>query len=775
MPAILAVLALVYAFGYLSHSAVPGNNPTYPLGWWGWFDQSMYLRAAQAFSRFDMDPAKHWYPPGYALLGAPFRSAMPGHLFFFPDLACFLLAFLGFASFSRHFAVGRLWAAALFLLPLLDRRLVDAWVVPWTSTPSSALQWVLLAMVAAHVMSERLVLGRAVAMGLVAGLIVVFRPTDVVAAGASIGCAALFDLVVRRPRLAGPLAMVAGGVAVLLLYLSLYLRIYGWHLSDYLAHSQRLGFYYGTLGFKAYTLLMDPRAWFGVDPDHWHEGLFQRAPWLVFGLAGILAGWALLVGRQRLLWAALVAAVVLSTANYLAYIDLLATGIWRYGNVHYLKWTYPGMALLGFVVLREAAVGRRRLALAGCAAALMLCCLRIVPRAAAEGEDYRMALLAGPKADWGQAYFEQPLLRDALGELPKWVASRSFPLSNGIRVLSIRRDFQGRLAWADGDGLGPITGEQRYKAQTDEPMQRLVFANQLRGLAALSVVGSHWVGVHFADPKAFAQATATPFETGPVSDLFGVFSQPWFNFGPFGVALFFLISGLVIPISLGSHTRKSFLVARLMRIYPTYVAGLAIGAAAVFASARYWGLPMPFGWSLLAMNAALVMDLVGRVSIDLVNWTLATELKFYVLMLLAAPLIRRGSLAALFCLAALTLGYNLIWSAHGFGRLQDRYAGPFGMASLEALSVGFMLIGVVFSYHVRGQIGGAAAILAVALLFAMFGYGWQHSVAGPGLWPVGVNYLQGLMVFTTAYLARGWFRPSAFRFTRSMRCWVSAS
>ena len=100
-------------------------------------------------------------------------------------------------------------------------------------------------------------------------------------------------------------------------------------------------------------------------------------------------------------------------------------------------------------------------------------------------------------------------------------------------------------------------------------MQRLIFANQSRGLAALSVVGSHWVGVYFGSPDSVAAATATPLETGPVPALFGVFAQPWFNFSPFGVALFFLISGLVIPISLDNHNRAGFTLARALRIFPT--------------------------------------------------------------------------------------------------------------------------------------------------------------------------------------------------------------
>ncbi len=53
-------------------------------------------------------------------------------------------------------------------------------------------------------------------------------------------------------------------------------------------------------------------------------------------------------------------------------------------------------------------------------------------------------------------------------------------------------------------------------------------------------------------------------------------ANPWFMPGPFGVALFFLISGLVIPFSFDRHRTGAFLLARLLRIYPTYLAALLI-------------------------------------------------------------------------------------------------------------------------------------------------------------------------------------------------------
>eukprot|EP01035_Chromulina_nebulosa_P034043 gene34043-45631_t len=59
-------------------------------GWWSWSDQFRYLRAATAWAGGDLDPAQHWYWPGYPLLAAPFVGLTPAQPFLIPDLLCLL-------------------------------------------------------------------------------------------------------------------------------------------------------------------------------------------------------------------------------------------------------------------------------------------------------------------------------------------------------------------------------------------------------------------------------------------------------------------------------------------------------------------------------------------------------------------------------------------------------------------------------------------------------------------------------------------------------------
>ncbi len=81
-------------------------------------------------------------------------------------------------------------------------------------------------------------------------------------------------------------------------------------------------------------------------------------------------------------------------------------------------------------------------------------------------------------------------------------------------------------------------------------MERVRFANQLRGVAALMVACSPLVGVVWLMPDVVSLVTATPTQTDTVPGIVGLVVYPWVNLGLLEVGVFFLISGLVIPFSL---------------------------------------------------------------------------------------------------------------------------------------------------------------------------------------------------------------------------------
>jgi hypothetical protein len=433
------VLTLLYTRRYLAFPQLPGNQSAYPLGWWGWFDQSKTLESARALAHLDFAAAHHWYPLGYAILGALFGDADHAHDFFFVDLGLLLAAYLGFVAFTRRCHVTAGWSVVLFLAAAAaDHKLFDQWVIPWNTTATAGLIWLLLATTAAHLDGVR----RPFMLGLLAAAIPLARPTEAVLAAPCVLAALLADVHARRLGRREVLRFMAGVGVVVVPYAALYLRIYGPHPTEYMVISRRLGFTLYDLGWKAYVILVEPRFWF-MDG----EGLLHRVPWMALGIAGIVP--ALWRGRGPALLALL---LVIHGVLYLSYVDLLPTAFWRYDNVHYFGWTFPGYALLAWLLVRDLVGGvggvRRMVGGAALAVTAVLLCVHLNPVPAATGEPAKMLDFTAVPPHFDVAYFGPWVLRDNAGDIDDITMMRGVPTPGGLRVLALRRPFLGDVAWA---------------------------------------------------------------------------------------------------------------------------------------------------------------------------------------------------------------------------------------------------------------------------------------------------------------------------------------
>jgi peptidoglycan/LPS O-acetylase OafA/YrhL len=276
---------------------------------------------------------------------------------------------------------------------------------------------------------------------------------------------------------------------------------------------------------------------------------------------------------------------------------------------------------------------------------------------------------------------------------------------------------------------------------------KFIFANQLRGLAAMLVVMTHYFGTFFAEQELLAARTFSPnlhLVPAPWVHLFELEYQ-----GPFGVGIFFLISGFVIPYSLQKTSKAGFLLNRILRIYPTYAVCLGIGTLAILASARYWGQAFSYQPRVLLANAALVHNLLNLPSMDAVNWTLSIEVKFYLLAAL-------GTAAFFSRKPWWQLGFQLfaIWATW---YCSDPASWVLWMMELNYIM--FMLIGVLFHQHATGLISTRALCWRALLSLAVFSLTWS---IGPqrGQFPaVTVWYYLALAVFALSYALRARFRP----------------
>jgi peptidoglycan/LPS O-acetylase OafA/YrhL len=287
---------------------------------------------------------------------------------------------------------------------------------------------------------------------------------------------------------------------------------------------------------------------------------------------------------------------------------------------------------------------------------------------------------------------------------------------------------------------------------------RMIFANQLRGLAALSVLVSHFAGVFWGMRDFIGLSTSSPPIEGVTPGVVVLLSNPWFNYGPFGVGIFFLLSGLVIPLSLVRHTRASFMAARLLRIYPTFLVTLLIEMAVLHASAAYWHRPFPFSNWQIAENALLIHTSLGQPVIDLVNWTLCIEMKFYLFMALFAPQIRSGRPLPLFCVAGAILAVHLAVARGLFGSAMPNGPGFWQASSYESLFLIYMFIGVLFSFHHRRQLSTPWLLAGITTLFIIFSVCWPLSSIGSQFPVAWFNYGYAFALFAVFYSLRSYAR-----------------
>jgi peptidoglycan/LPS O-acetylase OafA/YrhL len=144
---------------------------------------------------------------------------------------------------------------------------------------------------------------------------------------------------------------------------------------------------------------------------------------------------------------------------------------------------------------------------------------------------------------------------------------------------------------------------------------RLAFLDALRGVAALTVFLSH------------AAERVSPFLQNIV--------HTRFDLGHFGVTLFFMCSGFIIPFSLErQRSLRSFWISRIFRLYPLYWLTIGISIALEFATSDSGSL-MAFiarNSRMILGNLTMLQMFMGISHIRGEYWTLSFEMLFYIVM-----------------------------------------------------------------------------------------------------------------------------------------------
>lgn len=158
---------------------------------------------------------------------------------------------------------------------------------------------------------------------------------------------------------------------------------------------------------------------------------------------------------------------------------------------------------------------------------------------------------------------------------------------------------------------------------------QILVINSLRGIAATIVCFYH-----------FVYTTVDYFDNSFVLNLF--------YFGQKGVQLFFIISGIVIPLSMINsnytwYSFKKFLLKRFIRIEPPYLVAVLIGV--IYLIVRNYipsSNPVDLTPTLieLILHVGYLIPFIENANwINPVFWTLAIEFQYYIALSLLFPLL----------------------------------------------------------------------------------------------------------------------------------------
>jgi peptidoglycan/LPS O-acetylase OafA/YrhL len=109
----------------------------------------------------------------------------------------------------------------------------------------------------------------------------------------------------------------------------------------------------------------------------------------------------------------------------------------------------------------------------------------------------------------------------------------------------------------------------------------------------------------------------------------------WFDPGLYGVLVFFLVSGYIVPASLERHGRvRSFWVSRVTRIYPLLLLACAVTLVPFLLGVRGLraGLQSYDPMTAVLAHLTMLQDVLGVPNAINVLWTLSYEMLFYLLV-----------------------------------------------------------------------------------------------------------------------------------------------
>lgn len=260
--------------------------------------------------------------------------------------------------------------------------------------------------------------------------------------------------------------------------------------------------------------------------------------------------------------------------------------------------------------------------------------------------------------------------------------------------------------------------------------ERLVFIDVLRGFAALAVVLEHAFYLGFPGYQEWALNC--------------------FDLGRFGVTLFLLLSGFVVPLSLercGSNAR--FWVQRFFRLFPLYWLSIGLAFVLFCATGRYPGAGGPPGTAVWLINLTMLQEFLRVPHVSGVFWTLTLELILYasfsifyatgtlnryvgIAWLGIMGLLAVGTLTPLVLGLRFPAGYAFLYLSALMGHvLHRRLVGQIGAGQTWTLLAGLWAVGMLTAFinfhwfpHTSQAMSWGSVVACWAAAYGAFGAMW---------------------------------------------------
>jgi peptidoglycan/LPS O-acetylase OafA/YrhL len=254
-----------------------------------------------------------------------------------------------------------------------------------------------------------------------------------------------------------------------------------------------------------------------------------------------------------------------------------------------------------------------------------------------------------------------------------------------------------------------LAGRPTPAAPVPRPTPRLRWLDALRGIAVLAVVYEHF-GTYLVPGLKLA-------------------TTQWVHAGTFGVMLFFLVSGYIVPASIERRGNvRDFWIGRVFRLYPAFLVTIAIAALLALLGPGWVpaSLSEQPATSVLA-HLTMLHEVIGAENLQHQFWTLAYEMVFYLLVtvVFVAGVHRfSAEIAVLLAGAAVALG----------GVLPSRAFAADGLAvrNLTALTALVLFAGVIMVSARRRAVVIGGAVLLGGFVLTLVGAN-QRSGAWEGL------------------------------------------